>query len=93
MHPCKTDELKFQAKTACNLLINPNDTFGICLDLIEDDKIYYSECLWDYCKAALIPKENTSLALCSSFEAMSRECSGNYLNLNWRTEDRCCEYK
>lgn len=89
LHPCSTDELKFQAKSACDLLNNQNDKFKFCFDAIDNEKNYYEACLWDYCLAAKKQNESIDSALCSAFDAMSRECSENFVNVLWRNKNRC----
>lgn len=88
LHPCLTDELKASAISSCDLLNNKNDKFKYCFDMI-DSALFYKACLWDYCTAASKQNESIDAALCSSFDAMSRECSDNFVNVLWRNEKRC----
>ena len=87
-----TLELRYQAKTACDLLRNPDDKFKYCLNVIDNEQLYYNDCLWDYCTAAIKQNESISTALCGAFDAMSRECSDNFVNVMWRNKNRCRKY-
>lgn len=70
--------------------MNPGDVFKYCLDAIPDESFYYRKCLWDHCTAAKSSdKSSVAGALCSSFDAMSQECSDNFVNVMWRNKNRC----
>lgn len=86
--------MKYQAKAQCDLLLNPNGVFKTCLEAIEDETFFYRKCLQDYCYAAKRDEPNAiNNALCSAFDAMSQECSDNFVNVLWRSKNRCRKFK
>ncbi len=66
-----------------------NGPFKYCLDLINTATYYYDNCLWDYCSAAQNLNESMNLALCNSIDALSRECSNNFVDVEWRNSSFC----
>ena len=50
---------------------------------------YYNACLIDYCMTATYHPKQLQEAMCNSYTALARDCTDNFLEVNWRTASRC----
>lgn len=93
-NPCNTPALDEEASNACYLIENPSDAFGLCSRVVNSTR-YFEECKRDYCAASksLNQENNKREALCNSFAAMGAQCSDHFLNVEWRTSNRCRKLK
>ncbi|CAF3508414.1 unnamed protein product [Didymodactylos carnosus] len=91
-NPCNTAQLVSAAENACKPILDPYDSFKVCLYAINETD-HYESCKWDYCSAKGTNVNELSMqqqtALCSAFEAMARECEAHFIHVNWRKSDRC----
>ncbi|CAF1170552.1 unnamed protein product, partial [Didymodactylos carnosus] len=85
---CSTAELQLNATSACQILSDPSDIFSACLQVVDSQR-FYNACLIDYCITSKNHPEEIQSALCNSYSALARECTDNFLDISWRTKDRC----
>ncbi|CAF1096107.1 unnamed protein product [Rotaria sordida] len=85
---CSDDDVKQQAIAACQILIDSSDVFGTCLQVVNGQQ-YYNTCIIDYCITAASYQNQLQQAICNSYTALARDCTDNYIDVNWRTASRC----
>jgi hypothetical protein len=105
---CSGDGINQTAVAACQILIDTSDVFGTCLEVVSwiviliktifsifkkvNGQQYYNACVVDYCITATYRPKQLDQALCNSYTAFARECTNNYLDIDWRTSSRCRMY-
>ncbi|CAF4176668.1 unnamed protein product [Rotaria socialis] len=85
---CSDDDTQQIAIDACQILLNTSDVFGECLHVVNGEQ-YYNACVIDYCMTATTHPEQLGQAMCNSYTAFARDCTDNYIDINWRTASRC----
>ncbi|CAF5164731.1 unnamed protein product, partial [Rotaria sp. Silwood1] len=65
-----------------------SDVFGTCLEVVNGQQ-YYNTCITDYCITAVSYPKQLQQAMCNSYTALARDCTDNYIDINWRTASRC----
>lgn len=53
---------------------------------------YYNACITDYCITSTYHPKQLDMAMCNSYTALARDCTDNYIDVNWRTSSRCRMY-